>query len=74
MRHAFASLLLRAGVSILYVSGQLGHKDSSITLRVYAHWLPDTSGQRGVDRLDERFAAIAHPLHRPSRRVLRKIV
>ena len=37
MRHAFASLLLRAGEPITYVSRQLGHKDSAITLRVYAH-------------------------------------
>ena len=72
MRHAFASLLLQAGEAITYVSRQLGHKDSSITLRVYAHWLPDTSGQRGVDRLDESFPAIPHPLHTASRRVVRK--
>ena len=41
MRHTFALLLLKAGVPITYVSRQLGHRDSSITLRVYAHWLPD---------------------------------
>ncbi len=53
MRHTFASLLLQAGEPITYVSRQLGHKDSSITLRVYAHWLPDTTARKGVDRLDE---------------------
>jgi integrase len=52
MRHTFASLLLQAGVPITYVSRQLGHRDSSITLRVYAHWLPDAAAERGVDRLD----------------------
>ena len=36
---------------ITYVSQQLGHRDASITLRIYAHWLPDAS-QREVDRLD----------------------
>ena len=36
MRHTFASLLLQEGVPITYVSRQLGHKDPSITLRVYA--------------------------------------
>ena len=47
MRHTFASLLLQAGVPITYVSQQLGHRDASITLRVYAHWLPDaTAGAR----------------------------
>jgi integrase len=47
MRHSFASLLLQAGAPITFVSQQLGHKDPSITLRVYAHWLPDTVTQRG---------------------------
>ena len=53
MRHTFASLLLAAGEPITYVSRQLGHRDGSITLRVYAHWLPDTSARKGVDRLDD---------------------
>jgi integrase len=53
MRHTFASLLLQAGAPITYVSRQLGHKDSAITLRVYAHWLPESSGWKGVDWLDD---------------------
>jgi hypothetical protein len=52
---------LAAGEPITYVSGQMGHKDSAITLRVYAHWLPDSTSRKGVDRLDE-FRAVAHPL------------
>ena len=52
MRHTFASLLLERGAPITYVSRQLGHRDASITLRVYAHWLPDASRERLVDRLD----------------------
>jgi integrase len=50
MRHTFASLVLQAGEPITYVSNQLGHKDSAITLRVYAHWLPNVGGRRGVDQ------------------------
>jgi integrase len=53
MRHTFASLLLAAGEPITYVSRQLGHRDSAITLRVYAHRLPDAPARKGVDRLDE---------------------
>ena len=53
MRHTFASLLLQAGAPITYVSRQLGHRDSAITLRVYAHWLPEVGPERGVDRLDD---------------------
>jgi integrase len=51
LRHTYATLLLQAGAPITYVSQQLGHRDASITLRVYAHWLPDVS-RREVDRLD----------------------
>jgi integrase len=52
MRHTFASLLLQDGAPITYVSRQLGHKDASITLRVYAHWLPE-SNEKLVDVLDD---------------------
>lgn len=45
LRHTFASQLLSKGANILYVSQQLGHADASITLRVYAKWIP-TEGQR----------------------------
>jgi integrase len=73
MRHTFASLLLQAGEPITYVSRQLGHKDSSITLRVYAHWLPDAGARKGVDRLDDSTPAVAQPLHTSTRRSLRRI-
>jgi hypothetical protein len=53
MRHTFASLLLQDGAPITYVSRQLGHKDAAITLRVYAHWLPDASASKFVDTLDD---------------------
>jgi integrase len=52
-RHTFASLLLQEGAPITYVSQQLGHRDPSITLRVYAHWLPDASSATLVNRLDD---------------------
>jgi integrase len=58
LRHSCATHLLKAGAPITYVSQQLGHADASITLRVYAHYLPDAS-QREVDRLDDALAA--HP-------------
>jgi integrase len=53
MRHTFASLLLQEGTPITYVSRQLGHKDPSITLRIYAHWLPDVTRVKLVDALDD---------------------
>ncbi len=44
LRHGAASLLLGEGVPITVVSQLLGHADSSITLKVYAHLLPDQLG------------------------------
>lgn len=36
-RHGYASLLISAGLNVVYVSRQLGHANPSITLTVYAH-------------------------------------
>jgi len=41
LRHTAASLLLGEGVPVPVVSQLLGHADSGITLKVYAHMLPD---------------------------------
>ncbi len=41
LRHTCASVLIRDGASIVQVQKQLGHKDASTTLRVYAHMWPD---------------------------------
>lgn len=51
LRHTFASLLLADGVPVTEVSHLLGHKDSSVTLKVYAHFVkgnPD-GAQSGVE-------------------------
>ena len=37
LRHAYASMLIRAGVDILTVSRRLGHANASITLNCYSH-------------------------------------
>jgi site-specific recombinase XerC len=58
LRHSCATHLLPACAPITYVSQQLGHADAPITLRVYAHYFPE-SLQRDVDRLDQ--AVPAHP-------------
>jgi integrase len=44
LRHGAASLLLSRGVPIPAVSSLLGHRDSSITLRVYAHLIDGMDG------------------------------
>jgi integrase len=41
LRHTHASGLISAGHSIKAVSRRLGHSDISMTLKVYAHLMPD---------------------------------
>src|SRR4051812_16753554 len=43
-RHTYASLMLRRGVPIVYVSKQLGHSSISVTVDLYGHFVP------GADR------------------------
>jgi integrase len=51
LRHTFASHLLGMAAPITYVSNQMGHASPSITLSVYAHFLP--SGDRVIaDKLE----------------------
>ncbi|HBZ68998.1 MAG TPA: hypothetical protein DEP35_04320, partial [Deltaproteobacteria bacterium] len=38
LRDTFASQLLTSGVSLGYVSKQLGHADAAVTARHYARW------------------------------------
>lgn len=42
-RHTHASLLLKKGVPIQYVSSRLGHESIEITYKIYAHFSPETT-------------------------------
>ena len=42
LRHTYCSLLLSQNVPIQTVSKYMGHSDSTVTLQVYAHFIPDT--------------------------------
>ena len=42
LRHTYCSLLLSQNVPIQTVSRYMGHSDSTITLKVYSHFIPDT--------------------------------
>jgi integrase len=50
LRHTFASLLIAGGANITFVSRQLGHTSSQITLGVYAHLLDREEQARGHAR------------------------
>ncbi len=45
LRHTYCSLLLSQGVPIQTVSKYMGHSNSTITLRVYSHFVPDTQNK-----------------------------
>ena len=52
LRHTFASELLADGAHVQRVSRWMGHSDTRITERVYAHWIPRPDEHADVDRLD----------------------
>jgi integrase len=54
LRHTHASILLSRGASLRAVATRLGHRDPSITLRVYAHVLPNDDREL-VKVLDDFF-------------------
>lgn len=45
LRHAHATLLLRAGVPVHVVARRLGHADPAVTLRTYAHVLGEQAAE-----------------------------
>ncbi|MBE5745675.1 MAG: site-specific integrase [Clostridiales bacterium] len=51
LRHTYCSLLLTQNVPVQTVANYMGHSDSTITLKVYSHFLPDTE-QKVLNVLD----------------------
>jgi integrase len=41
LRHFAATELIGAGHDVRTVAGRLGHRDASVTLKVYSHALPE---------------------------------
>jgi integrase len=59
LRHTFASLLIAGGANITFVSRQLGHTSSQITLGVYAHLLDrDQQARRTREMLQDMFGDV----------------
>jgi len=51
LRHTFASWTLSAGESVIWVARMMGHRDPSITQRVYARFIPDVFPDAGARTL-----------------------
>jgi integrase len=52
LRHAYGSLLLQNGASIVYVKEQMGHSSIQVTVDIYGHLIPG-GDMRFVDNLDD---------------------
>ncbi|MFE9922251.1 tyrosine-type recombinase/integrase [Streptomyces sp. NPDC005774] len=66
LRHFYASALLDAGENIKAVSEYMGHADPGLTLRVYAHLMPD-SRERARRAIDTVFQRLSREDHGPQR-------
>jgi len=48
LRHSVATTLLGAGYDLAIVAGRLGHRDPTVTLRVYSHALQQGDRQAAI--------------------------
>ncbi len=46
-RHTFASMMLTAGESPIWLANQMGHSDTTMIFRVYGRWIPDATPDAG---------------------------
>ena len=46
-RHTYASMMLSAGESPMWVAQQMGHSDWTMIARVYGRWIPETAPEAG---------------------------
>jgi integrase len=56
-RHTYASMMLSAGESPLWVAQQMGHSDWTMIARVYGRWIPDADPNAGM-RAAQVFGAV----------------
>lgn len=46
-RHTFASMMLTAGESPVWVAQQMGHSDLTMIARIYGRWMPEAAPEAG---------------------------
>ncbi|MBE7089879.1 MAG: hypothetical protein E7362_03645 [Clostridiales bacterium] len=54
LRHTYCSLLLSQNVPLQTVSKYIGHSESTVTLDVYSHFMPDTQ-EKALNALNNLF-------------------
>ena len=47
MRHTYASMMLQAGESVMWVAQQMGHTDWTFTARTYSRWVSIDAPEAG---------------------------
>jgi len=47
-RHTYASMMLSAGESPMWVAQQMGHRDWGMIRRIYGRWIPDANPEAGA--------------------------
>lgn len=60
LRHWYASTLLHSGESVRTVADNLGHSTPTITLNIYAHFMPDAA-ERTRNAMDRVFEGVFNP-------------
>lgn len=51
-RHTWASMMLSAGESPLWVASQMGHSDLSMISRIYGRWIKDSAPEAGAKAVE----------------------
>lgn len=59
-RHTYASMMLSAGESPMWVADQMGHGDWTMIARIYGRWIPEVAPDAG-NKAVEIFARPARP-------------
>jgi integrase len=63
LRHTFASMLIGEGLNVLYVSRQMGHASTKMTLDTYTHFFDQAEhAQHARAQLEKNFGRIARPI------------
>jgi integrase len=58
--HTYASMMLAAGESPMWVATQMGHTDWSLTAKRYARWIPVDMPDAG-SKAEKRWSAFGQP-------------
>lgn len=51
-RHTFASMMLTAGESPIWIAAQMGHADTGMIYRKYGRWITDAAPQAGTKAVE----------------------